>query len=95
MSVTCVTCSCAQRRYGMADNAVKDAIKKGTWVCLKNVHLAPSWLSKLEKALHLTVGGEALQRQRQTKTDGDRDRQTDRQTDRQRHTDTQTDRERD
>ena len=41
--------------YAQADEAIKEAAKRGHWVLLKNVHLAPQWLSKLEKALHLQV----------------------------------------
>jgi dynein heavy chain 1 len=28
------------------------ASKSGNWVLLKNVHLAPNWLSELEKKIH-------------------------------------------
>jgi len=35
--------------YKKAEDAVISATKKGTWVCLKNVHLSPSWLQSLEK----------------------------------------------
>eukprot|EP00487_Bulimina_marginata_P010810 TRINITY_DN5979_c0_g1_i1.p1 TRINITY_DN5979_c0_g1~~TRINITY_DN5979_c0_g1_i1.p1 ORF type:complete len:101 (-),score=5.92 TRINITY_DN5979_c0_g1_i1:10-312(-) len=38
--------------YDKADNAITQATKKGTWVCLKNVHLSPGWLQTLEKRLH-------------------------------------------
>lgn len=38
--------------FGLADQAISSAIKTGTWVMLKNVHLAPSWLGQLEKKLH-------------------------------------------
>jgi len=38
--------------YDKADNAIVQATKKGSWVCLKNVHLSPQWLSALEKKLH-------------------------------------------
>ncbi|CAL4067976.1 unnamed protein product, partial [Meganyctiphanes norvegica] len=38
--------------FGLADKAINTAIKNGTWVMLKNVHLAPSWLIQLEKKLH-------------------------------------------
>lgn len=41
------------RSFALADDAVKRAVKTGTWVLLKNVHLAPAWLSKLEKSLHI------------------------------------------
>jgi dynein heavy chain 1 len=38
--------------FTLADQAITTAIKTGTWVLLKNVHLAPSWLGQLEKRLH-------------------------------------------
>ncbi|KAJ1659203.1 dynein heavy chain [Dispira simplex] len=38
--------------FTLADQAVAQAVKTGAWVLLKNVHLASSWLSKLEKKLH-------------------------------------------
>lgn len=38
--------------YDLAEKAINAAAKAGTWVLLKNVHLAPQWLSKLEKKLH-------------------------------------------
>lgn len=38
--------------FGLADQAISAAIKTGTWVMLKNVHLAPAWLGQLEKKLH-------------------------------------------
>merc|ERR1719229_647684 len=38
--------------YDKADNAITQATKRGTWVCLKNVHLSPGWLQTLEKRLH-------------------------------------------
>jgi len=37
--------------YTLADNAITTAIRTGSWVLLKNVHLAISWLSSLEKKL--------------------------------------------
>ena len=40
--------------FALADQAIAQAAKNGTWVLLKNVHLASSWLSQLEKRL-LTV----------------------------------------
>lgn len=39
--------------YARADEAVRTAMKNGTWVLLKNVHLSPSWLNKLEKTIHI------------------------------------------
>merc|ERR1719242_2057863 len=38
--------------YERADNAITQATKKGTWVCLKNVHLSPEWLQTLGKRLN-------------------------------------------
>ncbi|KAI9173154.1 dynein heavy chain [Blastocladiella emersonii ATCC 22665] len=38
--------------YGLADKAISNAVQRGGWVLLKNVHLAPQWLSQLEKRLH-------------------------------------------
>ena len=38
--------------FDIADKAITAATKQGTWVLLKNVHLAPSWLAELEKKLH-------------------------------------------
>jgi dynein heavy chain 1 len=38
--------------YDQADAAINRATKEGTWVLLKNVHLSPVWLAKLEKRLH-------------------------------------------
>ncbi|KAB8270794.1 dynein heavy chain, N-terminal region 1-domain-containing protein [Aspergillus minisclerotigenes] len=34
-----------------ADKAISNAATAGTWVLIKNVHLAPSWLQSLEKRL--------------------------------------------
>ncbi|KNC98573.1 uncharacterized protein SPPG_06258 [Spizellomyces punctatus DAOM BR117] len=38
--------------FAQADAAIATAVKSGTWVLLKNVHLAPIWLGQLEKRLH-------------------------------------------
>jgi len=38
--------------FSQADTAINVAAKRGHWVLLKNVHLAPSWLSSLEKRIH-------------------------------------------
>jgi dynein heavy chain 1 len=37
--------------FTLADQAIAAASRQGTWVLLKNVHLAPSWLGQLEKKL--------------------------------------------
>ncbi|KAJ1675219.1 dynein heavy chain, partial [Spiromyces aspiralis] len=37
--------------FTLADQAIASAAKSGTWVLLKNVHLATNWLSQLEKRL--------------------------------------------
>ncbi|GAA6009794.1 hypothetical protein JCM11491_000816 [Sporobolomyces phaffii] len=41
----------SQEGYGLADQAIAAAARTGNWVLLKNVHLAPNWLSQLEKRL--------------------------------------------
>jgi dynein heavy chain 1 len=33
--------------FEIADRSIKDAVKLGAWVMLKNVHLDPTWLSEL------------------------------------------------
>ena len=33
--------------YELADRSIKEAVKQGAWVMLKNVHLDPAWLSEL------------------------------------------------
>ena len=38
--------------FNEAEAVLSSANKHGRWVLLKNVHLAPSWLSQLEKRLH-------------------------------------------
>ncbi|KAJ3021261.1 hypothetical protein HKX48_008890 [Thoreauomyces humboldtii] len=38
--------------FALAETAISTAAKIGTWVLLKNVHLAPTWLGQLEKRLH-------------------------------------------
>lgn len=38
--------------FNQADQALNSSSKSGRWVLLKNVHLAPSWLTQLEKKLH-------------------------------------------
>jgi dynein heavy chain 1 len=38
--------------YELAEKIVTSAAKAGSWVLLKNVHLACEWLMKLEKQLH-------------------------------------------
>ncbi|SCV72617.1 BQ2448_4154 [Microbotryum intermedium] len=41
----------SQEGFALADQAIAAAARTGHWVLLKNVHLAPSWLSQLEKRL--------------------------------------------
>ncbi|KAI0666280.1 dynein heavy chain [Trametes maxima] len=41
----------SQEGFTLADQAVALAARQGSWVLLKNVHLAPSWLGQLEKKL--------------------------------------------
>jgi len=38
--------------FSEASNAINLAAKKGSWVLLKNVHLAPGWLNEMEKMTH-------------------------------------------
>jgi len=38
--------------YELAEKIVTSASKAGSWVLLKNIHLASEWLMKLEKQLH-------------------------------------------
>ena len=38
--------------FDLAEKSIHAATKSGTWVLLKNIHLAPQWLTKLEKKLH-------------------------------------------
>lgn len=42
----------SQEGFTLADHAITSAARTGNWVLLKNVHLAPSWLSQLEKKMH-------------------------------------------
>ncbi|KAF9072690.1 dynein [Rhodocollybia butyracea] len=41
----------SQEGFSLADQAIAAASRQGTWVLLKNVHLAPEWLGQLEKKL--------------------------------------------
>lgn len=41
----------SQEGFTLADQAIAAAARTGNWVLLKNVHLAPAWLSQLEKRL--------------------------------------------
>ncbi|CAO1619917.1 unnamed protein product [Parajaminaea phylloscopi] len=41
----------SQEGFAVADQAITAAARSGRWVLLKNVHLAPSWLSQLEKKI--------------------------------------------
>ena len=38
--------------FELVDRAIKAAAKTGSWVLLKNVHLAPQWLTELEKDIY-------------------------------------------
>jgi dynein heavy chain 1 len=38
--------------FDLAEKAITAAAKAGSWVLLKNIHLAPQWLVGLEKKLH-------------------------------------------
>jgi dynein heavy chain 1 len=42
----------APESYDQADAAIGQAVKKGTMLLLKNVHLSPAYLSTLEKRMH-------------------------------------------
>jgi dynein heavy chain 1 len=42
----------SQEGFDMADKAITKMSSEGGWVHLKNIHLAPQWLAKLEKKLH-------------------------------------------
>jgi dynein heavy chain 1 len=42
----------SQEGFDMADKAITSLSATGGWVHLKNIHLAPQWLAKLEKKLH-------------------------------------------
>lgn len=37
--------------FNQADLALNSSTKSGRWLLLKNVHLAPPWLTQLEKKL--------------------------------------------
>ncbi|KAI9295785.1 dynein heavy chain [Neoconidiobolus thromboides FSU 785] len=53
MSTRCTSVAMGSAEgFSLADQAITNAVKNGTWVLLKNVHLAPSWLGQLEKKLH-------------------------------------------
>lgn len=41
----------SQEGFQLADQAIAAGARSGSWVLLKNVHLAPSWLSQLEKRI--------------------------------------------
>lgn len=41
--------------FDLAEKAINMSSKNGNWVLLKNVHLAPLWLSELEKKIHRLV----------------------------------------
>ncbi|KAG8867814.1 hypothetical protein FRC20_004812 [Serendipita sp. 405] len=41
----------SQEGFTLAEQAIATAARQGSWVLLKNVHLAPSWLGQLEKKL--------------------------------------------
>jgi dynein heavy chain 1 len=38
--------------FDQADKVLHSASSSGRWMLLKNVHLAPDWLTQLEKKLH-------------------------------------------
>lgn len=51
-SARCVSVAMgSQEGFALADQAIATAARNGSWVLLKNVHLAPTWLGQLEKKL--------------------------------------------
>ncbi|KIR72005.1 dynein heavy chain 1, cytosolic [Cryptococcus deuterogattii CA1014] len=53
MGVNCASVALGSAEgFTLADQAIAEAARTGSWVLLKNVHLAPGWLSQLEKRLH-------------------------------------------
>jgi len=38
--------------YALADRYIAAGAQRGTWVLLRNIHLCPHWLEKLERRLH-------------------------------------------
>ncbi|CEH14527.1 cytoplasmic dynein heavy chain 2 [Ceraceosorus bombacis] len=56
---TCVKCISvamgSAEGFAQADQAISNGVRTGQWVLLKNVHLAPEWLSQLEKKLSTTT----------------------------------------
>lgn len=42
----------SEEGFALAEKSINTSTKSGRWVLLKNVHLAPSWLTSLEKKLH-------------------------------------------
>ncbi|PWN22869.1 putative cytoplasmic dynein heavy chain 2 [Microstroma glucosiphilum] len=52
MDVRCTSIAMgSQEGFTLADQAIATGARNGKWVLLKNVHLAPTWLSQLEKKL--------------------------------------------
>ena len=41
-----------QGQAEVAVNLLRDCARSGDWLCLKNVHLAVSWLPSLEKEMY-------------------------------------------
>ncbi|WWC73019.1 uncharacterized protein I206_106984 [Kwoniella pini CBS 10737] len=53
VGVTCVSVAMGSAEgFALADQAIANAARIGSWVLLKNVHLSPGWLAQLEKRLH-------------------------------------------
>eukprot|EP00918_Siedleckia_nematoides_P041177 GHVU01089441.1.p1 GENE.GHVU01089441.1~~GHVU01089441.1.p1 ORF type:complete len:587 (+),score=144.66 GHVU01089441.1:818-2578(+) len=48
----------SEEGFTMADKAIQQASRQGTWVLLKNVHLSCKWLNELEKKMYKMVPNE-------------------------------------